>query len=357
MEEQPKETLELNTITDSLGIVGSALSNESNGEVKVSSQESLESFLKTLVFSTNELVNQLEELNIMQKDMMLDEKRKTAEDISEINAKDINGKRLGLVEPLEGLTQAISDLAKLIEGANFSSGNDIVSAATDAVEDLLEGDDDEGKPDDKGGKRKRGFGAKALEVGKGIGKGLVGLAAGFALDKASEAANESGLTALSTLAAVGSETATGAGIGATVGSVIPVIGTGVGGVIGGGLGLAHSLYENSDQLMEELKGDSFNRSVSNFVDNMKTQVGLPPAATPISESALSSESILVKTEEIDKKESSVQVTDPLVFDQRSGGGVSNSVQSTIEQYSIPGVNEVADPNYYNGGVLEEEMYP
>lgn len=345
MDEKPKETLELNTITDSLGIVGDAVASDSEGAINISSQEDLESFLKTLIYSTNELVNQLEELNIIQKDLILDEQRRTAENLSELKAKGIRSEESGaaLTEPLNNLGLAIDNLTELLKTVEFGG-----SGILDSLSGLSPGLVDSNKtkdntPKKSGGKVPITFG----KVGKALGAGIGGIVGGLALDSASQYAEAEGYEKTAAGTAILSEGLSYAGLGATVGSIVPVIGTAAGATLGAAFGLTKGYFERGSELFDEAPTIGIETSLNESI----------PISPPVSATPDMSTTLLTKTEELEAKESSVKIAEPIILDQRGTNQINNQIQTKLVDYGVAGVDEVPDPNFYNGGDLELELYP
>jgi hypothetical protein len=67
--------------------------------------------------------------------------------------------------------------------------------------------------------------------------------------------------------------------------------------------------------------------------------------------------MMAKTEEIETKESTIQVADPIMLNQGTQSQAMSQTTAQTVNYGVPGVDEVPDPNYYNGGELELELYP
>jgi hypothetical protein len=361
MEEKPKEALELDTITDSLGVVGSALSNDSEGETRVSSQEGLESFLKALVSSTNELVNQLEELSIMQKDMMLDEQRRVAEELSEMKAKDRGQVESGLIEPLDNLTKAIDDLTRLVEETDFSG-----SGIIDTIMKLL-----------------AGAGLTTTISSLGLGS-LMTAAAGVAGAASTTLATVIGAdqfmkSTYSEANAQSQRLETDFGMKAIKNAqgfteayeingvrykpdelpeqyqtILDAYGPGADPRLNS-TKQALKRIESNKAMFEALKtGQAKASAISKTPDVTATT---PAAvAVPVATSAISGDSVLTKTEEIENKESSIEIANPIVLDQ-SSGQLKSAINSKMVNYDVKGSDEVPDPNYYNGGELELELYP
>jgi hypothetical protein len=82
----------------------------------------------------------------------------------------------------------------------------------------------------------------------------------------------------------------------------------------------------------------------------------PQTQRPIdSASSNLNQSVLAKTEELEKSESTVEVASPIMAGQ-SSNQPQQPLKATITNFGMSGVNEVPDPNY-NGGILESELYP
>jgi hypothetical protein len=346
MEEKKAEGLQLDTITDSLGVVGSAISNDSTDEpLKVT--DSLEPFLKELVLATNELVNQFEEISILQKNMMVDDKRRTAEELSELKAKEDDSKNSSLVEPLEALSTALADLTKLIQETDFGGGGlDLIDVAGAAGAGAI---------------AKRG--GLLAGAGKLLGKAAIPIAAGFAAfgaytgfqeaegqlsrneiteDEAREKKYEAvggGVGALSGVIA-----------GAAIGSVAGPIGSIVGGIAGGFLG------ENLGGLMGESLAK--NPELVNATSKVNPTPELSTAtavAMPVTINPLNDQSVTVQTEAMEKAESLIEVANPIVMGQTSDQTMKK-IETKLYDFGSREVDDVPDPNY-SGGILEEELFP
>jgi hypothetical protein len=82
----------------------------------------------------------------------------------------------------------------------------------------------------------------------------------------------------------------------------------------------------------------------------------PQTQRPIdSASSNLNQSVLAKTEELEKSESTVEVASPIIAGQ-SSNQPQQPLKATMMNFGMSGVNEVPDPNY-NGGILESELYP
>ena len=349
MEEKKAEGLQLNTITDSLGVVGSAISNDSSDEpLKVT--DSLEPFLKELVLATNELVNQFEEISLLQKDMMVDDKRRTAEEISELKAKEDDSKASPLVEPLETLSTALADLTKLIQETDFGGGGlDLidVAAAGGAGAALKRG----------------GFLAGA---GKLLGKAAVPIAAGFAAFGAytgfQEAEGQLSRNEITEDEAREKKyEAVGGGVGTLSGSLggalvgqalipIPGVGAIAGAIAGGFLG----------EKLGEFTGESLakNPELVNAMSKVNPTPELATAsavAQPVTINPLNDQSVAVQTEAVEKAESLVEVANPIVMGQ-ANGQTMKKLETKLYDFGSREVDDVPDPNY-SGGILEEELFP
>jgi len=120
MKDNQTESLDFNTLTDSLGVVGNALSNDSEKSLNVSFTR-IEPFLKTLVTSTDRLTDQIERLNDVQSSIVSNEERKSVEDLSELRAKSRPDAHLFLVQPINGLSKSINDLTELLKDLDVTS--------------------------------------------------------------------------------------------------------------------------------------------------------------------------------------------------------------------------------------------
>jgi hypothetical protein len=360
MEEQKAEGLQLNTITDSLGVVGSAISNDSADEpLKVT--DSLEPFLKELVLATNELVNQFEEISLLQKDMMIDDKRRAAEELSELKAKEDDSKNSSLVEPLETLSTALADLTKLIQETDFGGGGlgliDIAGAAGAAG---------------AGAAAKRGGflsgAAKFLPdlAGKLLGKAAVPIAAAFSafgaytgFQEADDQLSKNEIT--EDEAREKKYEAVGGGVGSLGGSLagaaigqalipIPFLGAIAGGIAGGFFG----------EQLGEFTGESLAKTPE-LVNSMSKVNPTPKLATtaavaqPVTINPLNDQSIAVQTEAVEKAESLVEVADPIVMGQ-TNDQTMKKLETKLYDFGSRDVDDVPDPNY-SGGILEEELFP
>jgi hypothetical protein len=401
MADQRSEALNASTITESFGMVGSALANDSTDQPNSDSEKlELQEFLKQLVSSTAELASQFEELNILQKDMILDERRKTAEELSELKAGE-QKKDSSLIEPLNGLADAIAKLTKLIEETDFNSTPlDIPTpvGVKPGPKPGTPGAKNAGKPGIAG--KAFGLGTKALgilgvgydfgtrmlsgqsltQAGVGVGGGLAGGLAGA----------QAG-AALGTLAGPGAPLAV---------PLLSLIG-GTAGYFAGGLA-ADTTYDavtgtpeqtSEANVVTENAQPVADTSMSTPVEPtpIQTQPIAPvappqatPALTPVTpmlatpQPALAAaapdltpadqiqrpidsvsfnlnRSVLAKTEEVEQSESTIEVASPIVAG-RSSNEAQQPLKATTMNFGTSGVDEVPDPNY-NGGILELELYP
>jgi len=346
MEEKKAEGLQLDTITDSLGVVGSAISNDSTDEpLKVT--DSLEPFLKELVLATNELVNQFEEISILQKNMMVDDKRRTAEELSELKAKEDDSKNSSLVEPLEALSTALADLTKLIQETDFGGGGlDLIDVAGAAAAGAI---------------AKRG--GLLAGAGKLLGKAAIPIAASFAafgaytgFQEAEGQLNRNEITEDEArekkYEAVGGGVGTLSGVitGSAIGSVAGPIGSILGGIAGGFLG------ENLGGLMGESLAK--NPELVNATSKVNPTPELSTAtavAMPVTINPLNDQSVTVQTEAMEKAESLIEVANPIVMGQTSDQTMKK-IETKLYDFGSREVDDVPDPNY-SGGILEEELFP
>jgi hypothetical protein len=401
MADQRSEALNASTITESFGMVGSALANDSTDQPNSDSEKlELQEFLKQLVSSTAELASQFEELNILQKDMILDERRKTAEELSELKAGE-QKKDSSLIEPLNGLADAIAKLTKLIEETDFNSTPlDIPTPVGPR-----RGATPQGPPKPKSGGASP-FGGKL----GGLGSKALG-AFGALLDFGSRTALE-GQSVTQASVGVGGSLAgglalgkLGLALGALTGPAAPVaapvlsILLGTGGYFLGGLA-ADTAYDTVTGTPEQTsEADVVTENAQPVTDtSMSTpvqptpiqtqpiaQVAPPqatPALTPVTpmlatpQPALAAapdltpadqiqrpidsvsfnlnRSVLAKTEEVEQSESTIEVASPIVAGQ-SSNEAQQPLKATTMNFDTIGVDEVPDPNY-NGGILELELY-
>lgn len=348
MEEEKAEGLQLNTITDSLGVVGSAMSNDSADEsLKVT--DSLEPFLKELVLVTNELVNQFEELNLLQKDMILDEQRRTAEELAELKSKEENDiKTFSLAEPLENLSTALADLTKLIEETDFGGGGlgdiiaggvaaagaavaagaaTVVAGATGALAAtgaMVLGADQFMK--ETYNESDRSLNRLESEYGMKAVKNESGFTEGYEIDGTKYSANALPKEYQTLLDAYGPA--------------------------------ADPRSGSTKQALEFIEK---NPETFNALRKDQTTPAPPTAteATPVTPEPIEintgDKSVLTQTEVVEKIESSVEVAEPIVMGQNNNQTVKK-IETKLQDFGIREVDDVPNPNY-NGKTLESELFP
>ena len=367
MEDQRSEKLNAEAITKSLGMVGSALSNDSTDQPNNDSEKlELQEFLKQLVSSTTELASQFEELNILQKDMLLDEQRKTAEELSELKAGEKN-EESSLIEPLNGLTDAITKLIKLIEETDFG-GSSIIDTITDVA----------------AGAGLAATGTAAATAGAAV---LAGAAGAGAIVTAGIIATDQGMKDVYNEADAKSKALEEYGMKAIKNSD----GFTEAYEINGERYPANKLPEDYQTILDAygpgadprygttkaaLETINSNPERFNEIKQTAQATALPPtsaAPTPASAAPVSitpqptqtqmpidsvssnlNQSVLAKTEELEKSESTVEVASPIMAGQ-SSNQQQQPLKATMTDFGMSGVNEVPDPNY-NGGILESELY-
>ena len=361
MEEQKAEGLQLNTITDSLGVVGSAMSNDSADEpLKVT--DSLEPFLKELILATNELVNQFEEISILQKDMMVDDKRRTAEELSELKAKEdkTTTTTSPLVEPLENLSTAIADLTKLIEETDFGGGLSLVDAAATGLAAV-------GTAAVAGAGALIAGGAGALAA-----TGAMVFGADQFMKETYNESNES-LDRLKSeygMKAIKNESGFTEGyeINGTkykaselpeqYQTLLDAYGPGADPRSGTTKKALESIQKNP-ATFSALRSTPETPSTSSTVPTPETPPTPSTIPTPIKPEptaiATGESGILSKTEDVEKAESTIEVANPIMMGQ-TNNQTAKKLESKLYDFGAREVDDVPNPNY-SGGILETELFP
>lgn len=372
MADPKSETLNAGTITESLGMVGTALSNESADKSNGNNENlELQEFLKQLVSSTTELASQFEELNILQKDALLTEQRKTAEELSELKA----GKQkqeTSLIEPLNGLTEAIDRLTKLIEETDFGGSS---------ILDLI--------PGAAAGAALTEAAVAATAVAGSVVAGVVAAPAivGSALiatdqgmravyneaDEKSKALEEYGMKAVKNSSGF-TEAYEINGIKYPANKLPKDYQT----ILDAYGPTADPRNGTTKRAIEEINQDPerFNQIKQTAKAAAPTPMPAAPAAPasvsapmPITNTPQSTQTprpidsassnlnqgVLAKTEELEKAESTVEVASPIMAGQ-SSNQPQQPLKATITNFGMSGVDEVPNPNY-SGGILESELYP
>ena len=368
MEDQRSEKLNAGAITESLGMVGSALSNDSTDQPNNDSEKlELQEFLKQLVSSTTELASQFEELTILQKDMILDERRKTAEELSELKAGE-KPQQSSLIEPLNGLTEAIDRLTKLIEETDFGG-----SSIIDTIVDVAAG----------------GALAEAATAAAGVtatvAAGMAGagaiVAGGVILadqgmksvyneaDQNSKKLEEYGMKAIKNSDGyfteayeINGERYPANELPEDYQTILDAYGPGADpryGTTKAALETINSNPERFNEIKQTAQATAVPPTLAAPTPASPPPVPITPQSPqtqrPIdSASSNLNQSVLAKTEELEKSESTVEVASPIMAGQ-SSNQPQQPLKATMTNFGMSGVNEVPDPNY-NGGILESELY-
>lgn len=370
MADQRSETLNASSITESLGMVGSALSNESADKPNSNNENlELQEFLKQLVSSTTELASQFEELNILQKDMLLSEQRKTAEELSELKA----GKQkqeTSLIEPLNGLTESIDKLTKLIEETDFGG-----SSILDTIVDVAAGaalTEAAAAATAVAGSVVAGVVAAPIIVGSALVAADQGMKAVYnEADEKSKALEEYGMKAVKNSSGF-TEAYEINGVKYPANKLpkdYQTILDAYGPTADPRNGTTKRAIEEINQNPERF--DAI-RQIAAAAAPVPAAPASPPSAPgpmPITNTSQATQtprpidlassnlnqSVLAKTEEVEKAESTVEVASPIMAGQ-SSNQPQQPLKATMTNFGMSGVNEVPNPNY-NGGILESELYP